>query len=157
MGALTANNLVSMKCVQESETNVQASTSRNKRKRATVSVDELLLGRVNHEHLQWRGSNMDNRRKYNGVLTRLVTKDIYSPCIVDWSVLNTLGCGEEIEEMLEIRLIEAGGDEDLFVSEAWKRAFNAQEVIYKELCQEFFATYQMDEDASQEEICTKKI
>ena len=146
-----------MACTQESETNVQASTSRGKRKRPTVSIDELLLGRVNHEHLQWRGCNQDNRKKYNQVLARLVTKDIYSPCIVDWELLNNMGCGETVEEMIEIKLIEAGGDEELFVYEACKRAFNCQEVIYKELCQEFFSTYQMDENFSQEEICAKKI
>ena len=99
---------------------------------------------------------MDNKRKYNNVLARLMTKEIYSPYIVDWTLLNQLGCGEVIEDMLEIRLTEAGGEEELFVSEAWKRTFNIQEVIYKELCQEFFSTYQMDEDVSQEDICTKK-
>ena len=146
-----------MACMQESETNVQASTSRGKRKRPTVSIDELLLGRVNHEHLQWRGCIQDNRKKYNQVLARLITMDIYSPYIVDWELLNNMGCGETVEEMIEIKLIDAGGDEELFVSGAWKRAFNCQEVIYKELCQEFFSTYQMDENVSQEEICTKKI
>lgn len=100
---------------------------------------------------------MDNRKKCKALLSRLVTKDIYSPSIVDWALLKNLGCGEEIEEMLEIRLIEAEGEEELFVSEAWKRAFNIQEVIYKELCQEFFSSYQMDEDVSQEDICTKRI
>ncbi|GKA11368.1 hypothetical protein Tco_0690801 [Tanacetum coccineum] len=49
---------------------------------------------------------------------------ICSPCIVDWNVLNTLGCAEAIEEMLKIKVYEMGGKEEIFTSEAWRRAFD---------------------------------
>nr|GEV99126.1 hypothetical protein [Tanacetum cinerariifolium]GEW02495.1 hypothetical protein [Tanacetum cinerariifolium] len=46
---------------------------------------------------------MTTKTTYNTNLARLLPKQIYSPCIVDWNVLNTLGCAKAIEEMLEIK------------------------------------------------------
>nr|GEU89275.1 hypothetical protein [Tanacetum cinerariifolium] len=34
---------------------------------------------------------------------------LYAPCIIDWNVLNAMGCAETIKEMLEIKVIEMGG------------------------------------------------
>ncbi|GJY35241.1 hypothetical protein Tco_0420619 [Tanacetum coccineum] len=57
-----------------------------------------------------------------------------------------MGCAEEIEAMLEIKVYEMGGEEDIFNSEAWRRAFDINEPIYTELCHEFYSTYKFDED-----------
>ncbi|GKA30761.1 hypothetical protein Tco_0717066 [Tanacetum coccineum] len=40
----------------------------------------------------------------------------YSPCVVNWEILNNMGCGEEIDEMLRIKLCEAGTNEEIFTS-----------------------------------------
>ncbi|GJV34606.1 hypothetical protein Tco_1395006, partial [Tanacetum coccineum] len=37
-----------------------------------------------------------------------------------WNILNTLGCDNAIEDMLEVKVNEMGSDEVLFTSEAWK-------------------------------------
>nr|GFC73111.1 hypothetical protein [Tanacetum cinerariifolium] len=58
----------------------------------------------------------------------------------------TLGCGDEIEEMLEIKVYEMGGDEVLFTSEAWRHAFDINEPIYTELCHEFYVTNKFEEE-----------
>ncbi|GJW91166.1 hypothetical protein Tco_0168719 [Tanacetum coccineum] len=42
----------------------------------------------------------------------------------------------EIDDMLRIRLREAGSDEEIFTYVAWIRAFNINEPIYAELCHE---------------------
>nr|GEW55198.1 hypothetical protein [Tanacetum cinerariifolium] len=67
-------------------------------------------------------------------------------------VLNTLGCGDVIEEMLEIKVYEIGGDEVLFTSEAWRCAFDINEPIYTELCHDFYATYKFKEEVLDEEL-----
>ncbi|GKC53605.1 hypothetical protein Tco_1076350 [Tanacetum coccineum] len=71
-------------------------------------------------------------------------------------VLNILGCGDVIEEMLEIKVYEMGGDEVLFTSEAWRLAFDINEPIYTELCHEFYATYKFEEEVLDEELTLKK-
>ncbi|GJZ54585.1 hypothetical protein Tco_0609470 [Tanacetum coccineum] len=67
------------------------------------------------------------KQGYNTNLTRILPKQVYSPCIVDWTVLNTLGCGDTIKEMLEIKQ-----------------------------CQEFYSTYEFDEVVPDDELMTKK-
>ncbi|GJT58998.1 hypothetical protein Tco_1002531 [Tanacetum coccineum] len=57
------------------------------------------------------------------------------------SVLNKISCTEEIENMLEIKVYEAGSREDIFSSEAYRRVFYINELIYTELCHEFYSTY----------------
>ncbi|GJT45157.1 ribonuclease H-like domain-containing protein [Tanacetum coccineum] len=52
---------------------------------------------------------------------------------------------QEIDDMLRIRLREAGLDEEIFTLVAWIRAFNINEPIYVELCHEFYSTYEFDE------------
>nr|GEW60972.1 hypothetical protein [Tanacetum cinerariifolium] len=56
-----------------------------------------------------------------------------------------MGCDGEIDDMLRIRLHEAGLDEEIFTSVAWIRAFNINELIYAELCHKFYSTYEFDE------------
>ncbi|GKC66765.1 hypothetical protein Tco_1099363 [Tanacetum coccineum] len=80
-----------------------------------------------------------------------------TPHHVDWTVLNTMGCAETIEEMLEFKVIEMGGNEEVFSSETWRRAFDIKEPIYNELCHEFFSTFEFDEEVTREELTTKKI
>ncbi|GJT18588.1 hypothetical protein Tco_0877294 [Tanacetum coccineum] len=71
---------------------------------------------------------------YNTRLAQLLPRHIYSPCIVNWDVLNRMGCDREIDDMLRIRVCEAESDEEIFTSMAWIRAFNINEPIYAKLC-----------------------
>ncbi|GJZ32566.1 hypothetical protein Tco_0578002 [Tanacetum coccineum] len=57
-------------------------------------------------------------------------KEACSPCVVNWDVLNKMGCDGEIDDMLRIRLREAESNEDIFTSVAWIRAFNINEPTY---------------------------
>ncbi|GJU49005.1 hypothetical protein Tco_1218560 [Tanacetum coccineum] len=66
-----------------------------------------------------------------------------------------MGCGEEIEEMLEINLVEMGGDQDIFSFEAWRHAFDINESIYVELCHEFYSTYEFNELVQDDELWSK--
>ncbi|GJT95050.1 hypothetical protein Tco_1090568 [Tanacetum coccineum] len=133
------------------------SSSRTKRARVTKTVEENLLGHVYHNFLLWNNYNRTLISRYNTKLARILPKQVYSPCIVDWTVLNTLGCGDTIKEMLEIKVNEVGGDEILFTSEAWRSAFDINEPIYTELCQELYCTYEFDEVVPDDELMTKKV
>ncbi|GJX31090.1 reverse transcriptase domain-containing protein [Tanacetum coccineum] len=62
-------------------------------------------------------------------------------------MLNNMGCSEEIEAMLEIKLYKMGGKEEIFSSEAWRRAFDINERIYTMLCHEIYSAYDFDEIA----------
>ncbi|GJZ15943.1 hypothetical protein Tco_0551620 [Tanacetum coccineum] len=77
------------------------------------TVEDAMLGHVYHENLLWTGCNRNAKSRYNTVLTCLISKQVYSPCIVDWTVLYTVGCAETIEEMLEIKFDEEVADEEL--------------------------------------------
>ncbi|GJS29768.1 hypothetical protein Tco_0490388 [Tanacetum coccineum] len=133
-----------------------SSSSRSKRARITKNVEESLMGRVLHEFLLWGNCNMTLKNRYNTNLAGNLSKQIYSPFIVDWNVLNTFGCDNAIEDMLEVRVNEMGSDEVLFTSEAWKRAFDINELIYTELCHKFYVTFEFDEAVADDELMTKK-
>ncbi|GJQ92799.1 hypothetical protein Tco_0003938 [Tanacetum coccineum] len=92
-------------------------------------VEELLLPQVHHEF-------------YYG-------KDVAEKL--------SLGCDGEIDDMLRIRLREAGSDEEMFTLVAWIRAFNINEPIYAEFCHEFYSTYEFDEVYADDELQSKKI
>ncbi|GJT60838.1 hypothetical protein Tco_1004371 [Tanacetum coccineum] len=96
----------------------EADSSRPKRTRQHETVEEAMLPRVHHDFFLWGTSNRADKIRYNTNLARLFPKQIYSPCIIDWNVLNTLGCGEKIKVMLEIKVHEMGGQEEIFTSEA---------------------------------------
>nr|GEY36907.1 hypothetical protein [Tanacetum cinerariifolium] len=66
-------------------------------------------------------------------------------------------CDGEIDDMLRIKLREAGSNEEIFTYVAWIRAFNINEPIYAELCHEFYSTYEFDEVCADDELQTKKI
>nr|GEY03352.1 hypothetical protein [Tanacetum cinerariifolium] len=63
----------------------------------------------------------------------------------------------EIDDMLRIRLSEAGSNEEIFTSVAWIRAFNINEPIYVELCHEFYVICEFDEVYADDELQTRKI
>nr|GFA86034.1 hypothetical protein [Tanacetum cinerariifolium] len=62
-------------------------------------------------------------------------RKLCSRSIVDW----------EIEEMLEIKLVEIGGDQEICGSEVWRHAFDINEPIYIELCHAIYSTYEFNE------------
>ncbi|GJX06862.1 hypothetical protein Tco_0194794 [Tanacetum coccineum] len=97
------------------------------------------------------------KTKYNTNFAHLLPNQIYSPCIVDWGVLNLMGYTKEIEAMLEIKVYEVGGQEEIFCYEVWRRAFDINEPIYTELCHEFYSTYKFDEVVTDDELMTKKL
>ncbi|GKB10375.1 hypothetical protein Tco_0844298 [Tanacetum coccineum] len=66
-----------------------------------------------------------------------------------------MGCDGEINEMLSIRLREAGSNEEIFTSVAWIRAFNINEPIFSELCHEFYSTYEFVKVCADDELQTK--
>ncbi|GJT30598.1 hypothetical protein Tco_0910873 [Tanacetum coccineum] len=104
-----------------------------------------MLPRFHLEFLHWGTSNRAAKTKYNTNLARLLLKQIYSLIIIDWEVLNNMGCTKEIEEMMEIKVYEMGGDEEMFTFEAWRCAFDIREPVYANLCHEIYATYEFDE------------
>ncbi|GJR37039.1 hypothetical protein Tco_1212723 [Tanacetum coccineum] len=91
------------------------------------------------------GQCRDAKSRYNTILAQLLPRHIYSPCIVNWDILNRMGCDGEIDGMLRIRLREAESGEEIFTYVAWIRAFNINEPIYAKLCHEFYSTYEFDE------------
>ncbi|GJV50842.1 hypothetical protein Tco_1446583 [Tanacetum coccineum] len=72
-------------------------------------------------------------------------------------LLNNMGSAEKIEEILEIKVYEIGGQQEIFTSEAWRRLFDINERIYTELCYEFYSTYTFDEVLADYELRTKKV
>ncbi|GKE58041.1 hypothetical protein Tco_1497226, partial [Tanacetum coccineum] len=68
-----------------------------------------------------------------------------------------MGCNGEIDDMLRIRLREAGSNKEIFTSVAWIKAFNINEPIYGELCHTFYSTYEFNEVCADDELQTKKI
>nr|GEY99250.1 hypothetical protein [Tanacetum cinerariifolium] len=65
--------------------------------------------------LQGRCSR-EARSKYNTKLAQLLPRHIYLPYVVNGDVLNQMGYDGEIDDMLRIRLHEAGSDEEIFTS-----------------------------------------
>ncbi|GJW13777.1 hypothetical protein Tco_0017910 [Tanacetum coccineum] len=135
----------------------EAGSSRPKRTRQHETVKEAMLPHVYHEVLIWAKINRAAKSKYNTNLARLKPKQIYSLVIMDWGVLNNMGCAEEIEAMLQIKVYEVGGQEEIFSSEAWRRVFDINEPIYTKLCHEFYSTYEFDEVVMDDELMTKKL
>ncbi|GJS05027.1 hypothetical protein Tco_0321535 [Tanacetum coccineum] len=91
----------------------EAGSSRSKRSR-NETVEELLLPQVHHEFLLWEGCTRDAKSRYNTRLAQLLRRYIYSLCIVNWDVLNRMGCDGEIDDMLRIRVREVESEEEIF-------------------------------------------
>ncbi|GJV31728.1 hypothetical protein Tco_1392128 [Tanacetum coccineum] len=49
--------------------------------------------------------HQDAKSRYNTKLAQLLPRHIYSPCIINWDVLNQMGCDGEIDDMLRIRVM----------------------------------------------------
>ncbi|GJR52617.1 hypothetical protein Tco_1403138 [Tanacetum coccineum] len=135
----------------------EAGSSRSKRSRQYETVEEVLLAQVHHEFLLWEGCNNEAKSRYNTKLTNLLPRHVYSPCVMNWDILNGMGCDGEIDDMMRIKLREAESNEEIFTSIAWIRAFNIKEPIYSELCHEFYSTYEFDEVCADDELQTKNI
>ncbi|GJV58253.1 hypothetical protein Tco_1459258 [Tanacetum coccineum] len=116
---------------------------------------------VPSKHVNWKpdykGCNKDAKSRYNTRLAQLLPRHVYSPCVMNWDILNKMGCDGEIDDMLRIRLREAESNKEIFTSVAWIRSFNINEPIYAELCHEFYSTYEFDEVCADDELQTKKI
>nr|GEZ28615.1 hypothetical protein [Tanacetum cinerariifolium]GEZ71535.1 hypothetical protein [Tanacetum cinerariifolium] len=82
----------------------EARSSRSKCSRQYETVEEAMLPRVHHPFLIWEGCNQAAKSRYNTKLAQLLPRLIYTPCIVHWNVLNHMGCGVVIDEMLTIKL-----------------------------------------------------
>nr|GEX03688.1 hypothetical protein [Tanacetum cinerariifolium] len=121
------------------------------------TVEELLLPQVHHEFLLWEGCSRKAKSMYNTKLAQLLPRYIYLPCVMNWDLLNQMGCDGEINDMLRIRLHEVGSDEEIFTSVAWIRAFNINEPIYAKLCHEFYSTYEFDKVCVDDELQSKNI
>ncbi|GKE21355.1 hypothetical protein Tco_1432867 [Tanacetum coccineum] len=134
-----------------------AGSSRSKRPRQHETVEEVFLPQVHHEFLLWEGCNRDAKSRYNTRLAQLLPRYVYSPCVMNWDVLNRMGCDGDIDDMLRIRLRKAESNEEIFNFVAWIRAFNINEPIYAELCHEFYSTYEFDKVCADDELQTKKI
>ncbi|GJR94138.1 hypothetical protein Tco_0266312 [Tanacetum coccineum] len=135
----------------------EAGSSRSKCSRQNETVEEVLLPQVHYEFLLWERCSRDAKSRYNTRLAQLLPKHIYSPCVVNWDVLNRMGCDGEIDDMLRIRLRKARSNEEIFTLVAWIRAFNINEPIYAKLCHEFYSTYEFNEVRANDELQTKKI
>ncbi|GJX25383.1 hypothetical protein Tco_0231679 [Tanacetum coccineum] len=135
----------------------EAGSSRLKRSRQYETMEEVLLPQVHHEFLEWEGCSRDAKLRYNTKLAHLLPRHINSPCVVNWDILNKMGCGKQIDGMLRINLCEAGTNKKIFTSVVWIRDFNINEPIYSELCHEFYSTYEFDEICVDDELKTKKI
>ncbi|GJR97699.1 putative ribonuclease H-like domain-containing protein [Tanacetum coccineum] len=96
-------------------------------------------------------------KRYNTRLAQLLPRHVYSSCVMNWDMLNRMGCDGEIDDMLRIRLREAESNEEIFTFVAWVRVFNINEPIYVELCHELYSTYEFDKVCADDELQTKKI
>nr|GEV69696.1 reverse transcriptase domain-containing protein [Tanacetum cinerariifolium] len=94
---------------------------------------------------------------YNTKLANLLPRHVYSPCVVNWDVLNGMGCDGEIDDMLRIKLRKAESNKEIFTILAWIRAFSIKEPNYVELCHKFYSTYEFDEVCADYELQSKKI
>ncbi|GJW13634.1 reverse transcriptase domain-containing protein [Tanacetum coccineum] len=78
----------------------EARSSRSKCSRQFETVEEVLLPQVHQEFLLWEGCNSDAKSMYNTRLANLLPRHIYSSCVVNWDILNGMGCDGEIDDIL---------------------------------------------------------
>ncbi|GJR35866.1 hypothetical protein Tco_1211550 [Tanacetum coccineum] len=93
-------------------------------------MEAVLLPQVHHEFMLWGSCKNKAKSRYNTRLANLLPRHIYSPCVMNWDVLNGMGCDGEIDDMLRIKLREAESSEEIFTSVGGLRSddhFNAQE------------------------------
>nr|GEZ10309.1 hypothetical protein [Tanacetum cinerariifolium] len=93
------------------------------------------------------------KQAYNARLAKLQVRNIATPKLVDWSVMDEIGFHLELTKMFRIRFKE--DDELLFTCRAWWKAFKVKEDVYKEWCLEFFSTLWVDEKIKLENITSE--
>nr|GEZ26690.1 hypothetical protein [Tanacetum cinerariifolium] len=81
-------------------------------------------------------SSRSKRSRQHETVKEAMIPRIYHDFLL-W-VLNNMGCAKEIEAMLEIKVYEVGGQEEIFNSKAWRRVFDINEPIYIKPCHEFY-------------------
>ncbi|GKD32494.1 hypothetical protein Tco_1248003, partial [Tanacetum coccineum] len=113
---------------------------------------EIRLTDLLQEHTTEKPDRHDPNAQEMKPLAQLLPRYIYLPCIVNWDVLNPMGCDGEIDDMLRIRVREVESEEEILTSMAWIRTFNINETIYAELCHEFYSTYEFDEVSADDEL-----
>nr|GFA83915.1 hypothetical protein [Tanacetum cinerariifolium] len=94
----------------------EARSLRSKRPRQHETLEEVLLPQVHRKFLLWEGCSREAKSRYNTRLANFLPRHIYSPCVVNWDVLNRMGFDGEINDMLRIRLREDRSDEEIFTS-----------------------------------------
>nr|GEU31185.1 copia protein [Tanacetum cinerariifolium] len=94
--------------------NGEVGSSRSKILRQQEIVEDVLLPQVHHEFFLWEGCSRDVKSRYNTRLAQLLPRQIYSSCIINWIILNQMGCDGEIDDMSRIKVREAGSDEEIF-------------------------------------------
>ncbi|GJU18346.1 hypothetical protein Tco_1146312 [Tanacetum coccineum] len=60
-------------------------------------------------------------------------------------------------DMLEVKVYEVRGQQEIFTSKMWRRLFEINEGIYTELCHKFYPTYTFDEVYTNDELRTNKV
>nr|GEV49220.1 hypothetical protein [Tanacetum cinerariifolium] len=101
-------------------------------------------------------SDSDDKEEYE-IKRNKFGAPMYGPKPVPYLNCNDPAERSEIDEMLRIKLREAGSNKEIFTSVARIRAFNINEPIYSELCHRFYSTYEFDEVCADDELQTKKI
>ena len=97
-----------------------------------------------HQFLKSNNCNAMEKSRYNVNLARLMVKPIHVPYMMDWNLLKANGLYTSITKMMAIRSNRNVGTP--FVSQAWWNAFSINEPISKELCLEFFATFEFNDE-----------
>nr|GEU84313.1 reverse transcriptase domain-containing protein [Tanacetum cinerariifolium] len=85
-------------------------------------MEEVLLPQVPYEFLLWEGCSQEAKSRYNTKLANLLPRQIYSPCVVNWDVLNRMGCDGEIDDMLRISFLGHAGFYRRFIQDFLKIA-----------------------------------
>ncbi|GJZ43857.1 reverse transcriptase domain-containing protein [Tanacetum coccineum] len=107
-----------------------------------IRLKEYAMMRLDHHD----PNAQDNMKPWkNYCIHKFTTSFCYGKGVAEMQSL-------EINDMLRIRLREAGSNEEIFTSVAWIRAFNINEPIYTELCHEFYSTYEFDEVCADDEL-----
>ncbi|PWA80942.1 protein ROOT HAIR DEFECTIVE 3 [Artemisia annua] len=107
------------------------------------SIANLMTPNTTCSFLQFPNNIKGERqRKYQEKLTELRSRQIEPARTIDWELLEQFNLADEIRGLLGI---EYTNGEVKIKSPEWGNLFSIVEPIYRELCLEFFATYQFNE------------
>nr|GFB40241.1 hypothetical protein [Tanacetum cinerariifolium] len=79
----------------------EAESSRSKRSKTHETVEEVLLPQVHHEFLLLEFYSREAKSRYNTRFANLLFRHIYSPCVMNWDMLNRMGRTEIHQEAIE--------------------------------------------------------